>query len=212
MKPIVRTYSAVRGGFKTAKRAERRHDQDSDRHRALGGPGDRVPLSTGSRLPMDRVAGVLDKFASIVIEPAGSIKESLPTSSRSTLYAKELPRTTAKTIRDFVVKIFPGLGGLFAEIAPEVELDKKDIQCGTDPSGAELTPERQAVLDLMERLRVERCGGDAGCAEQLLLAYARLSQEAGISEERKLTPDEIGKLGDQIRRKRTHPRSAQQVR
>jgi hypothetical protein len=142
---------------------------------------------------------VLEKFASIVIETCWFQKKIAPFVFKIKALREDVPRLLAKKIRDFVVEIFPGLGDVFAEIDPVVDADvKKDVPCGTDPAGAELTPERQAVLDLMERLRVERCGSDAGCAEQLLLAYARLTQQAGISEARKLTSAEIRKLGDQI--------------
>jgi hypothetical protein len=142
---------------------------------------------------------VLEKFASIVIESCWFQQKVAPYVFEIPFVRRELPRRVAETIRSLVVGIFPGLTDVFAEIAPEVEFDeKKDVACGKGPSGAELTPERQAILDLMERLRVEACGGDADCAEQLLLAYARLTQRAGITEARKLTPEEIGKLGDQI--------------
>jgi hypothetical protein len=88
----------------------------------------------------------------------------------------------AEFVRTQIVKILPtSLGDLFAEISPEVEPDNSDLECGSDPAGAELTPERQAMIDLMERIRVERCGGDAECAERLLQAYAKLAAKSGYA-------------------------------
>ncbi|HEU4580568.1 MAG TPA: DUF4157 domain-containing protein [Polyangiaceae bacterium] len=141
---------------------------------------------------------VLEKFASIVVETCWFQKKVAPYVFQIDYVRKELPRALARVVRNFVVGIFPGLGSVFAEIKPELSFDQRDVECGKDPSGAEMTPERQAILDLMERLRVEACGGDAECAEQLLLAYAKLSEKAGVSGARKLTPDEIRQLADKL--------------
>jgi hypothetical protein len=143
--------------------------------------------------------GVMEKFASMVVETCWFQKKIAPLIFKVNYVRRELPRTIASFVRDQIVKILPAsLGDLFAPIEPEVDVGASDVECGTDPAGAELTPERQAMLDVLEKLRTERCGGDADCAEALLQAYADLAMRAGIDGARKLTPDEIRQAGAKL--------------
>jgi hypothetical protein len=130
----------------------------------------------------------LDYLAGKVVETCWFQKKITPLIS-DIPFVKTLPATLADVIVTKIREILPdSLHDVFANIdTSPVAVNKSDIQCNKDDGEDRMTPEREALLDLIETVGEDR-----------YRAFAELSKAMGIRESTTLTVEQIAKIKEAI--------------
>ena len=131
---------------------------------------------------------VIEGLAARVVETCW-FKRKITPLINTVKFVADLPKDLADLIIGKLREFLPGpLHDVFATLdRSSVSVNADDIECEEAESGDALTPERQELLNMQEKL-----------GEEKFQAFAELTQKSGVPKDKPLTVAEIKNLADKI--------------